>query len=165
MLLGAGLGLLAAFVIFAGFRHGPDADAPQARTGQPAADSKSRKAPGSRGSDDAERFDFYEVLPHFRVVVPGAKPSEAAKTPAAAVPESPGNYVLQVGSFRALKDADRLQARLALLGIEAQIQHVAVNDATWHRVRVGPSSDLAKMDRIRQRLRNAQISSVLMRVR
>lgn len=168
MLVGASLGLLGAFAVWAVYtprpaQMQPAANAAQGGAAQQASDAKNAQRPSQKPpKDDADRFDFYEVLPKFRVVVPGAKPSEAAKTPPAA--SEPGTYVLQVGSFRALEDADRLQARLALLGIESQIQDVAVKDETWHRVRVGPSSDLKKMDRVRQRLQNARIASVLMRV-
>jgi cell division protein FtsN len=170
MLIGASLGLLGAFAIWAVYTPRPALTQPAANAAQttgapqPASDAESAQQQASQKppKDDANRFDFYEVLPKFRVVVPGAKPSGAAETPPAT--SEPGTYVLQVGSFRALEDADRLQARLALLGIESQIQRVAVKDETWHRVRVGPSSDLKKMDRIRRRLQNARIASVLMRV-
>lgn len=174
MVFGVGLGLLAAFAIFAAFR--PPASTPAAKAA-PVRSSAARSAPRSRAakpqqqaSNDADRFDFYEVLPHYRVVVPGAKPRHGARPApaqsdgsATAAPDK-GNYVLQVGSFRATGDADRMQASLALLGIESEVQPVAVNDQTWHRVRIGPSSDLTKMNAIRRRLDDAQIESVLMRV-
>ncbi len=36
-------------------------------------------------------------------------------------------YILQMGSFRKFADADRMKARLALIGIEAEIQRVSIN--------------------------------------
>ncbi len=45
---------------------------------------------------------------------------------------------LQVAALREVRDADRLKARLALLGLPVQIQPVAAGGATLHRVRVGP---------------------------
>jgi cell division protein FtsN len=45
---------------------------------------------------------------------------------------------LQVAALREAKDADRLKARLALLGLPVQTQQVTSGEATLHRVRVGP---------------------------
>jgi cell division protein FtsN len=71
--------------------------------------------------------------------------------------------VLQVGSFRAATDADQLKARLALLGVVAQVQTVTVNDATWHRVRVGPLSEARQADEMRSRLADNGIDSLVMK--
>jgi len=73
--------------------------------------------------------------------------------------------VLQVGSFRKLNEADSLKANLALLGVEANIETVKVNKDTWHRVRVGPYTNLAELNRTRRQLRQNDIDSLLMRVR
>ena len=72
-------------------------------------------------------------------------------------------YLLQVGSFRAMNDADQLKARLALLGIVARVQSVTVNDATWHRVRVGPVSSAREADELRSRLADNGIDSLVMK--
>ncbi len=83
--------------------------------------------------------------------------------PARAV-EEPGSYILQAGSFTSLSDADRLQANLALLGIESRIQRVTIDDDVFHRVRVGPISDLTELNRVRARLRQARIEHLLVKV-
>ena len=63
----------------------------------------------------------------------------AGSPPVSAPPSAPvsGGYWLQAGSFRQHEDADRRRAQLALLGFTSVIQRVAVDDQTWHRVRVG----------------------------
>jgi cell division protein FtsN len=112
---------------------------------------------------DGPQFDFYEILPQYEVVVPEV---ETASSPGARSKpvEEPGSYVLQAGSFSALDDADRLKANLALLGIESRIQRVTIDDDTFHRVRIGPISDLDRLNRIRRQLRDAGVETMLMKV-
>ena len=79
--------------------------------------------------------------------------------------EQPGAYVLQAGSFRNFADADRMKATLALQGIVADVQRVTIGDEqVWHRVRIGPMTDLAELHRLRTRLREADIDAMLLRV-
>lgn len=112
------------------------------------------------------RFDFYTILPSQEVVVPDPEPS-AKKEPepgdkqAPPVPE--GVYYLQVGSFRGLDDANGMRAQVILLGTEASIQSVTIDRDTWHRVRVGPYKDPARLREVRQRLRDNRIDTLLIR--
>jgi cell division protein FtsN len=80
--------------------------------------------------------------------------------------ETVGTYVLQAGSFKSFQEADRLKASLVLLGIEANIQTVTVNNKdTWHRVHIGPYKELAELNRIRARLRQNNIDTVLLKIK
>ena len=45
---------------------------------------------------------------------------------------------LQAGSFQNMAEADNQKARLALMGVEARIQQVMLQDKVWYRVRLGP---------------------------
>lgn len=109
-------------------------------------------------------YDFFTVLPEMEVVVPEQELS-GPQTPqgATAPPADSGSYLLQVGSFRENSDAEQLKARLALLGITARIQSVTVNDATWHRVRVGPVNGVRQADEMRNRLASNGIESLVMK--
>jgi cell division protein FtsN len=113
-------------------------------------------------------YDFFTVLPEMEVVVPeqelSAK-SRPAETPAAQAQTQAdtGSYLLQVGSFRDISDAEQFKARLALLGVAGQIQSVTVNDATWHRVRVGPVKGVQAADAMRTKLANNGIESLVMK--
>ena len=83
------------------------------------------------------------------------------------VPESAatsGAYVLQAGSYRKFEDADRVRAQLALQGIESNVQRVAIDNDTWHRVRIGPISDPAELERVRSRLKEAEVDFLVVRV-
>jgi cell division protein FtsN len=116
------------------------------------------------GEPKKSRYDFFTVLPEMEVVVPEqelSKKSQPQQTPTE--PADSGSYLLQVGSFRENSDAEEMKARLALLGIMARIQTVTVNDATWHRVRVGPVSGARQADEMRGRLSDDGIDSLVMK--
>ena len=86
-------------------------------------------------------FDFYTVLPEREVEIPDiATPSDAKKHAAATKikPAASERYLMQVGSYQALRDADRQKAQLALLGLEARISSAEVNGNTYYRVEMGP---------------------------
>jgi cell division protein FtsN len=116
---------------------------------------------------DKERpqYDFFTVLPEMEVVVPEQELSKRVQPEAASTPgqADSGRYLLQVGSFRELADADQLKARLALLGVVARVQSVTVNEATWHRVRVGPVNSAREADDMRSRLSDNGIDSLVMK--
>jgi cell division protein FtsN len=171
MLFGLALGLIVAAGVY--FRSAPPtprsattpAPAAAAATApaQTAKDRRKTRAAGAATESSESRFDFYEILPQFEVVVPEV--ASATRPVARTQPvEEPGSYVLQAGSFSALGDADRLKARIALLGIESRIQRVEIDDDVLHRVRIGPITDLEQLNRIRRQLRDAHVDTMLMKL-
>ena len=72
--------------------------------------------------------------------------------------------MLQAGSYRQQEDADRMRAQLKLQGIDANVQRVAVDEDVWYRVRIGPITDLAEVNRLRARLRAADLDPLVIRV-
>lgn len=145
------------------------APAPAERSGAaapaPAASASGRSGGAAAAQRTEPSYEFYDVLPQYEVVVPDPAPRSSAARPSAAQPPvaEPGSYVLQTGSFRSHADADRMQANLALLGVESRIQTVAIDNADYHRVRVGPVSDLDELNRIRSVLNHAGIESLVMK--
>ena len=132
----------------------------------PRPEPRTAKDAGTADVDDSARnYDFYDMLPNFEVVVP-EKDREVARerdsTPATI--ERPGVYVLQAGSYRKPEEADRIRAQLNLQGIDANVQRVAVDDDVWHRVRIGPITDLTELNRLRARLRAADLDALVIRV-
>jgi cell division protein FtsN len=120
-----------------------------------------KPAPASQEAET--QFDFYEMLPKFEVVIP-EKDGTTARTAAGGAVQKPGAYVLQAGSFRNLADADRMRALIALQGVESKLQKVTIDTDTWHRVRIGPITNLQKLDDTRSKLRQAQIEALVIRV-
>jgi hypothetical protein len=117
-------------------------------------------AAGALGSDG--KYDFYQMLPKFEVVVP-EKERGSRVAPAAQV-DRPGIYFLQVGSYRDVDVAERIHAQLGKLGIDATVQRVAVDTDVWHRVRIGPIKDLTQLNRLRQQLHASDLDSLVIRV-
>jgi len=91
---------------------------------------------------------------------PDVPKAEAPKADNAA---SGGTYYLQVGSFKAMSDAETMRARIIMLGMTAEIQHAEVNGAQMNRVRVGPFSRLDDMNRVRAKLGEEKIPAVVVR--
>lgn len=108
------------------------------------------------------RFDFYTLLPEMEVEITDDKLNEAMQ----ALPKTrDGPYILQLGSFRRHDEADNLKARLALLGIEAEIQTVIIrDDDVWYRVRVGPYDSIRDLAQVRNRLNRNDIQFMLLRI-
>jgi cell division protein FtsN len=132
----------------------------------PRPEPRSDKDAAAAGVEDgAKNYDFYNMLPNFEVVVP-EKDREVTRErdTAPAKIERPGAYVLQAGSYRKEEEADRIRAQLKLQGIDAAVQRVAVDDDVWHRVRIGPISDLTELNRLRARLRAADLDALVIRV-
>jgi len=125
----------------------------------PPASSRESEGP----AEPETRYDFYEMLPNFEVVVPEKERDVKRDAPSTEV-QKQGAYVLQVGSYKDFKEADRVRAQLALQGIESKVQRVSVDADTWHRVRVGPITDLRQLNNVRERLREAEMDVLVIRV-
>jgi len=69
-------------------------------------------------------------------------------------------YVLQLGSFQNLSDAEKLKANIAFLGLEASIQHVSINNQTWHRVRTGPYKNKQQLYKSQKQLKQNGINAI-----
>ena len=151
----------------------------QSSPSPPAQPQKSRetKPRDEKSLPPKPRFDFYTVLPEMEVVVPEPEPEPPqAPKPTAQKPVSPGTaatvtgsgtaYMLQMGSFRRHGDADRMKANLALLGIQAEIQKVVINNQdTYHRVRSGPYHSSQQVNKIRSQLQKNKINSLLIKLK
>lgn len=171
--IGLAAGLCVAGLIYIADHHAADTPAeatrPTPRKGSP---GDGGAAPGS-GVDPASsaasstassegKYDFYQMLPKFEVVVP-EKERGTRVAPAAQI-DRPGIYFLQVGSYRDVDVAERIHAQLGKLGIDATVQRVAVDADVWHRVRIGPIKDLALLNRLRQQLQASDLDSIVIRV-
>jgi cell division protein FtsN len=167
-LWGLTIGLSVAAAVWVSDRAGEVTNRPVAR--DPASlenaldDNSEREAMAETQTEATKsRFEFYDMLPNFEVIIPETDPEVAADVEPRAV-DIPGTYVLQAGSFTSYDDADRRRAQLALQGIESSIQRVSIDDKTFHRVRVGPTNDLDELNMLRSRLRAAKIDVLRIRL-
>ncbi len=100
------------------------------------------------GSDGKPRFEFYKVLTDKQDA------SLPATNPPSPLSAARDIRYLQAGSFSTEADAEKLKARLALLGMEASIQSVTIPDkGVRHRVRIGPYQNSREMDEARTTLK------------
>ncbi|MDE2117252.1 MAG: SPOR domain-containing protein [Betaproteobacteria bacterium] len=138
-------------------RLAPDAAKPAPA---PAAKPASEAAAASGAGEGKPRFEFYKVLTDKQDVAAPAqkgsdKPGAAESKPMPAKAAQPAEktaaketYFLQAGAFSNADDADKLKARLAMLGMEANIQTVTIPDkGVWHRVRLGPYKGADEMNK------------------
>ena len=122
-------------------------------------------AAATHAGAQAPKYDFYRMLPSFKVPVQHDDDrSSHAPPPVAEQPQraaaSGSSYVLQVGSYRSSAEADQVRARLARAGITAQVQRIVQGSRTLNRVRIGPLSD-AELVRVREQLRTANVHALL----
>jgi cell division protein FtsN len=120
--------------------------------------------PGKPGDplpqNDKPRFDFYEILQSNGEAIPDARPATGASE-SRPVEASKGQdekntlkeaVFLQTGSFLNAGDADNQKAMLAMMGIEAAVQQVMLQDKVWYRVRLGPFRRIEDMSAVRAEL-------------
>lgn len=162
LLLGLGIALAVAWYINkmpTPFLNRSGAPAKIAAPESPKADDKGGKAP-----DGKPRFDFYKILPGTEEPATEQQFKEAQQQPPTA--QTREAFFLQAGAFQNAPDADNLKARLALLGVEAEVQTTTFPDkGIWHRVRVGPYTAIEDLNRTRDILKQNGIETSLIKVR
>lgn len=126
-------------------------------------------------TDKKSKFDFYEILPGVdepafeQAPEPVIKePAQIAPTQIEPLPSAPTitpqpkkpaesiqmeHYFLQAGSFRSTSEAENQKAKLALLGVVADIQSANLAEkGIWYRVRVGPFIRMDNVEEVRASL-------------
>jgi len=165
LVLGLSIGLVVAAFVYIVRPKGPAAALPVASAPSPKTDAKGRiLLPPKQPS----RFSFYEMLPSYEVVIPREDARDSAKSGRATTADiaQPGQYLIQVGSYRSRDEAERNRASLALLGVESRIEQVTIDQKeTWFRVRVGPESNLVRAQEILDRLDQNGVKGILVKVK
>lgn len=156
----------------------------------PVVTENATKKPTTSTAETAQkppRFEFYDLLPNTEAKFPKATLPKAESPPPRTEPvkvptvapnlntASPnstatsesvsGPHILQIGSFREEGEAEGLKAHLALLGIQANIQRLAITgtDEVWYRVRVGPFTDMNQMNQVRAQLTANNLSAIVLK--
>ena len=120
------------------------------------------------------RFDFYTILPEMEVVISDEEIAEPAApkvinrpvAPASVATDSAVRYRLQVGSFKKASDADRQKAKLAMLGVEADIQRVNIGQGeTYYRVLTASVADKSELNAQKRLFQQNKINSLVVQIR
>lgn len=150
----------AAEVLAPGAKLSTAEPAPVVTTPKPTASQSVAVAP----QDDEQRFDFYKILPGQLEAVP-VDPAQGTDAKAERPTAAPVRLYLQAGAFNNESDADNMKAKLALMGVEANILSSNVPEkGLIHRVRIGPFERAADVDALRQRLRQDGIDVVVVKL-
>ncbi|MFA7242266.1 MAG: SPOR domain-containing protein [Sulfuricellaceae bacterium] len=133
---------------------------PDAATASPDAQGAEKTAKPA----EKQRFEFYDILQGKEAPATEQEiKASAAQKPGVNKPKV--SYFLQAGSFQTEAEADNLKAKLALLGVEAVIQTATIPDkGVWHRVRVGPYTDIEELNKTRSALSNTGIQAGLIKI-
>jgi len=162
LLLGLGIALAVAWYINKMPTPFLNRSVPPAKSAVPESartDGRSGKTP-----DGKPRFDFYKILPGTEEPVTEQQFNEAQKKPSTA--QAREAFFLQAGAFQNAPDADNVKARLALLGVGAEVQTTTLPDkGLWHRVRAGPYTAIEDLNRTRDILKQNGIETTLIKVR
>ena len=130
---------------------------------EPDSEESAVPAENAEAKSDANRFDFYKILPGESQVT--EQEIQQSKEAQQNQPPAIENYFLQVGAFQTEEEADNIKAKLALLGLEAVVQTANVPDkGVWHRVRVGPYSDLDQIGKARAELAKNGFNADLIKI-
>lgn len=124
--------------------------------------AKAETAKPAIPAPDKPRFEFYRILPGSEQPMTEREAREAARK------QQPARdlYFLQAGSFQNPSDADNLKARLALLGVEANISTVTLPEkGVWHRVQLGPYTRVDDVNRARETLKQNGIDSTIVKAK
>jgi len=133
-------------------REAPQAAKP-ASTPEKSASGKPAAAGTASGTGDGKaRFEFYKELTDKQDSGAGKKPERHAAVvskpePSVKQADKASVYFLQEGAYTTPDDAEKVKAKLALLGMVANIQPANIPDkGLWYRVRLGPYKNSAEMN-------------------
>jgi cell division protein FtsN len=162
MVIGAGMAAVLVWYMMKSpspLLHKEQPATPPATTAMPA-------PPSAQQSNDKPRFEFYNVLadksPKSTAPVKQSNQQTRQDDGKAATNYPP--HILQVGSFSTSVDAEKLKARLALIGAESHIQTANVPDrGVYYRVRLGPYRSEEELNRARNFLKQNDLDGTPMR--
>jgi len=101
-------------------------------------------------------YDFYETLQGMEVIIDDKELIQTEN-------RVPTSYILQLGAFKNIADAEALKAQVAFIGLTAKIQSVDVNQTIWHRVRLGPYKSGRKADIVKKNLDSNGFDALILR--
>lgn len=93
-------------------------------------------------------FSFHAVLPTIDMPVT-PRPvaiTKAANQKAQAQPTKPGDFFLQVASFKSMAQANRSQTKLNGRGVTSRVEKHSSKGKTWYRVLAGPIAEMQLPD-------------------
>jgi cell division protein FtsN len=179
LLLAAGvLGLFIAFLVFvkvSGPEPSKENQLPLVAESKPAAvevkkqhtptkvEAKTETKPEAKNAppkSKAPHFEFYTVLSGKEAVVSEHEIKTRRREERLGKIKD-GHYVIQVDSFKSIKNADLLRAKLATMGMEAKVEKTKASDGILYLVKIGPFTQMESVDAVRTRLRKNGLDGIV----
>ena len=123
----------------------------------PASADAARAVPAAPAEDDKIHYDFFDLLPRFKLEIP---PSDGAADDAPAAPAD-SKFILQAGAFKTREQAHRQRQKLIGMGYRASVHSFRAADAEWHRVWIGPYAELSRANQARLALKSEGVETLL----
>lgn len=92
-------------------------------------------------------------------------PVNAVGVDESAAPIDTNQFWVQAGAFSQNADAESMRARIAFIGLDAQISHRLESGQRLYRVRIGPFDKVEQADEIKQSLADNAIQGTVMRLK
>lgn len=166
MMSGLAIGLFIAFIVYldkqpensSNFGDAVQKELDQLKQNKQA--SKTNKPADEPEESETQKFNFYTLLPKLEVFIPESETTPPESRPQKDRFDPEKRYMLQVGSFQNLPDAEKHKANIAFLGLSADIQNVTIDGQRWHRVRTGPYTDRKELFNSKQILSSNGINAI-----
>lgn len=113
--------------------------------------------------------DFTPDVPVMHEPTPAVNKKKVDETPAQAQEATQditrsGRYMFQVGAFKTAQQAEQRRRKLQGIGLNTRVEKAEVRGQIWHRVRLGPSTDLKMVNRWQQTLQRAELDYTKIRL-
>ena len=104
-------------------------------------------------------YDFYKLLKENEILIPDDDISVPEET-------NPGAYLLQVGAFKNINEAEIRKVELLLLDLPTEVDKITFdNGEIWHRVLVGPYPNTSKTALAKAKLADNDFSFRLLQLK
>lgn len=113
---------------------------------------------------EAPQYVFYRVLSEEEVIIDDHEIKTRSREERLGKNKT-SKYLIQAGSFREIAEADKLKARLTLLGFQPRIEKAKVKNTVWNRIRMGPYTHPSKVASEKKRLKDNGIDVIVTEVK
>ncbi len=153
--------LIAVFTIFLFFLKSTSPKQATVKQQTIAASTKPKPKPKHQNKVIQEpRYDFYTILPETEVIIPDYEINTRRREEHLGKRKA-SQYNVQAGSFRNFTDADKLRAKLALIGIESRVEKATIGSVVWNRVKMGPFRSSSQIAILKKRLKSNGIDIIV----
>lgn len=120
-----------------------------------------KEVAANKTAESTKPADALSAAANAAAPAPTATPATAASKPE--VVDDKYIYFLQIGAFKEAADAESARAKLAMIGVEANVSDKASDNGVLHRVRVGPFDSFDGMNKMRAKLSENSVETAVVR--